>query len=274
MHADKHTVRTYLAKLGLPTEVADIYFALRLHGPQSVSGVARLSGVERTRIYRLMDELRASSLIEVEVKYKRNIFHAAPLTNVQALIARKEQELKDLQAQMVRLDEILASDRLASPATTIQSYQGPEGVKQMHWNQTRAHTETLSILYENIQIRTNLAFFERWVRVCNERGLAFRSLVGDNFIESQKKWYGRHDNERLEHWQGRYLPDSILPITYSTVIYDDVVAYYNWKDGEIFGVEIHNRQIADTQRALFEMLWRQAPPAKDYSGVELRGTSV
>jgi len=273
MHADTRTVRTYFSKIGLSEEVADIYLALRLHGPQSISELSRYSGVERTRIYRLMSELKSSSLIEVEVKYKRNVFHAAPLTNVQTLIAKKEQDLRDLQEQMVQLDELLSSDRLASPATTIQSYQGPEGLKQMHWNQTRAHTEALSILYENIQGRTNLAFFERWVQRCNERGLAFRSLVGDNFIASQKKWYGRHDNERLERWQGRYLPDAVFPITYSTIIYDDVVAYYNWKDGEIFGMEIRNQQIADTQRAVFEMLWRQALPERDYAGVELRGAS-
>jgi sugar-specific transcriptional regulator TrmB len=257
MHADKWTIRTYLAKLGLPPEVADIYLALRLHGPQSISEVARHSGVERTRIYRLLDDLKASSLVEIEVKYKRNIFHAAPLGNVQALIARREQELKDLQGQLPQLEAALSRDQLASPATVIQSYQGPEGLKQMHWNQTRSRTEAVSLLYENIQIRTNLAFFERWVQVCNERGLRFRSLFGDAFVASQKQWYSRHDNERLAHWQGRYLPASVFPITYSTVVYDDVVSYYNWKDGEIFGIEIHNQQMADAQRRVFEMLWRQ-----------------
>ncbi len=39
-------------------------------------------------------------------------------------------------------------------------------------------------------------------------------------------------------------------------------------------MEIHNRQIADAQRAIFEMLWRQAVPEKDYAGVELHGTGV
>lgn len=41
-------------------------------------------------------------------------------------------------------------------------------------------------------------------------------------------------------------------------IYDDIVSYHDWRDGEIFGIELHNRQIADTQRQFFEMLWRQA----------------
>lgn len=45
-----------------------------------------------------------------------------------------------------------------------------------------------------------------------------------------------------------------------SILYDEVIAYYNWKDGEIFGIEIYNQEMAGTQRQLFEMLWKQGQP--------------
>jgi hypothetical protein len=128
----------------------------------------------------------------------------------------------------------------------------------MLWNETKATTENLSILDENMQVNTKAAFFERWVRTCNERDLHFRGLVSERFLASQKRWYDAHNNEQLAHWHSRYVTPAQLPITHNTVIYDDVVAHYQWSDNEIFGIEIHNQDIADAQRGLFELAWKQA----------------
>lgn len=260
---DTQAVRAYFFKLGLSSEIADIYITLCAYGPQSISELARHSGVERTRIYRLQEELKASNLIEIETQYKRSIFRAAPITNLQILISKKEQEVRELQEELARLHRGLQGASLVSPATRVQVYHGSDGVKQMLWNETKARSESLSILYENMQIRTNTTFFDRWARKCNERKLTFRSIISDNFITTQKEWYKTHTNERLAHWQGRYVPDGVFLITHSTVVYDNITAYYNWKDGEVFGLEVHNQEIADVQRQFFEMLWNLGAPFND-----------
>lgn len=263
MLGDTQAVRAYFFKLGLSSEIADIYIALCAYGPLSISELARHSGIERTRIYRLQSELMASNLVEIETQYKRSVFRAAPITNLQILISKKEQEVRELHEELTKLHHELQGASLTSPATRVQVYHGVEGVKQMLWNETKSTTENLSILYENMQIRTNVTFFERWARRCNERKLTFRSIISDNFITTQKQWYQTRSNERLAHWEGRYVPDGVFLITHSTVIYEDVTAYYNWKDGEIFGIEIRNQEIADAQRQFFEMLWNLGVPFDD-----------
>jgi len=84
-----------------------------------------------------------------------------------------------------------------------------------------------------------------------------RSIVGDRFLASLQVWYSTHQNERLEGWHGRYVPDTIFKTTRSMLVHDDVVAYYGWKAGESFGVETYDQELADTQRQFFEMLWEQ-----------------
>jgi sugar-specific transcriptional regulator TrmB len=253
-------IRTYFGKLGLETGIADLYLALHTYGPQSISELSRNSGVERTRIYRLIDKLLESNLIEVETHYKRGIVKAAPIANLHILISQKEQELKSLQDELGLIEQVLARNSLSSPATRVQFYQGAEGVKQMFWNETQAKSDVLTILHENMQTKTKGKFFERWAKRCNERNVHHRSIFGEVFVAEQKDWYAHHSNERLTHWKGRYISEAAFTITHNTAIYDNVVAYYNWKDGEIFGIEMYNQEIADAQRQLFEILWEKATP--------------
>jgi len=260
MPNDSSPMREYFAKLGLGPEIAEIYLALQAYGPQSLLQLARNAKIERTRLYRILDTLAECQLVEVEELYKRKLYKAAPVSNLQGLLTKREQEIRDLQKELMVLQRDYQTSELRSPLTHVQFYRGMDGVKQMFWNQTRAKNECLSILYANMQSKSNLVFFERWVERCNSQGLTFRSIVGDNFLATQKDWYGQHDNEKLTHWQGRYLPETVLPITHSTITYDDVVAYYNWKDGEVFGLEIYNQEIATTQRHTFELFWEKAQP--------------
>jgi len=265
--SEKEATQTYFAKLGFTAEMVDAYIALHTHGPQTISELARSSGIERTRIYRILPELEKNNLIETQVDYKRGILRPAPATNLQILIARKEQELQSLQDDLPLLEKTLASEHTAgSTNSRVQFYHAEDGVKQMFWNATKASTEVTSILYQNIQIKTNSKFFDRWVTKSNERNIHFRGIVSDTFLASQKQWYGDPFEHRLQYWEARYITPTTFPIQYGITTYDNVVAHFNWNNTEIFGTEIYNQQIADTQRQFFEMLWEKATPLPSRKG--------
>jgi transposase-like protein len=260
MSIDAGVIRDYFGQLGLGHEIANLYVALYAHGAQSISELSRSSGVERTRLYRLVETLKSSNLVEVEVRYKRTILRAAPLENLQILLDKKDEELRNLRQQLPHIQQVLQQGGSAASPIKVQVYNSLEGIKQMLWNETRATAETRAILYENMQGYTNSAFFERWVRAINRDHKLHRGIVGDHFIASQKRWYARKENERVANWESRYAPADLFPITHSLVQYDDVTAYYHFVEGNVFGVEVHNEQIATTNRALFELVWRQSQP--------------
>lgn len=260
MQSTKKTIESYFTKLGMEPEVAHLYLALNQYGPQTISELSRRSGIERTRIYRLLDDLSESHLIKTKTEYKRSVLSAAPVSNLRITLIKKEDELRELRTELQEVQDALEQQQKAHNATQVHFYKGPEGLKQMLWNQTRTTSERLLILHENMQGRTNRTFFEHWVRACNERGINHRGIVSDNFVQTQKKWYSRKDNERLSRWEARHVADSVFPIKHSTIIYDNIVVYYQWRDGDISGIEIVNQEIADAQRAFFAMLWEKAEP--------------
>ncbi|HSW99046.1 MAG TPA: helix-turn-helix domain-containing protein [Candidatus Saccharimonadales bacterium] len=255
---DRDAIRTYFAKLGLEREIADLYLALHTDGPQTISALSRSAQVERTRIYRLIDKLLASNLIEVEMHYKRGVIKAAPIANLHILINQKEQELRALQDELGLVERVLARNSLSSPATRVQFYRGPEGIRQMLWNELQATDTLLGYHYQILDSGVGNAFMHRWAAEVESRGLQRRVMFGEAYVAS---WRARKPaGQRIKGIAYHYLPADVLPITHSCDVYDDVVAYYNWQDGEVFGIEIHNKQIAAAQRRLLEGLWAQSRP--------------
>jgi len=261
MTPDAAAIRTYFAKLGLEPEIADLYLSLHTHGPQSISELARSSKVERTRIYRLIDDLLASNLIEVETHYKRGIIKAAPISNIRILITQREQELHGLQDELELIEQVLARNSLSSPATRVQFYRGPEGIRQMLWNGLRAKSESIAFTYRILDEVTGKKFMERWAEEFERRKLRTRLLINDEFFKSwQDNKPGVEIQRRIKGIQYNLIPASTFKITHSSSVYDDTVTYYHWKEGEVFGVEIHNKEVADSQQQLLEMLWGKSRP--------------
>ncbi len=264
MLTDTSAIRVYFGKLGFEPEIADLYLALHAHGPQNISELSRNSKVERTRIYRLIDKLMESNLIEVESHYKRGIIKAAPITNLHILINEKEQQLKNLQDELGLIEQVLARNSLSSPATRVQFYQGPEGIRQMQWNLFRAKKDIKSVMHRPMHDVTGGAFFKRWGERWNQGDWSCHILLDDHFLKLSNKWHKDNPGNVVKNHFSRVIDASVFPIKFEMDIYDDVVAYYNWHEGEVFGIEIHNKDVANAQRIFFDMLWQKAEaPAYD-----------
>ncbi len=261
MLTDMTAVRTYFAKLGFEPEIADLYLALHANGPQTISELSRSAHVERTRIYRLIDKLMASNLIEIETHYKRGIVKAAPISNLHILITQKEQEVKNLQDELELIEQVLGRNSLSNPATRVQFYHGVSGIRQMQWNQVTSKTDCLSIIDEPINDALGKAFTTRWADALRQNNVRLRMIESPHFVEVIQKWYKRENvPELVPNHESRIIAPKVFRIAHNMDIWENVVAYCNWKDGEIYGIELYNKDIADAQRQLFEILWAQAIP--------------
>jgi sugar-specific transcriptional regulator TrmB len=255
MATDVSAIRTYFAKLGLEKEIADIYLALHTYGPQTISQLSRNAAVERTRIYRLIDQLMESNLIEVESQHKRGVIKAAPIANLHILIAQKEQELKSLQDELGLIEQVLARNSLSSSVASVQFYEGPTAAKLVRQNILHAQTEVCLILLKDIVQETDTHYATQWHTAAHEKDLQIRTLIDEQLRLSYQEKLPGADTEKV-----RFVPEQIYPVLQTTFIYDDVVASLQWQDKMTFGMEIHNSNMATAHRAYFELIWRQALP--------------
>lgn len=248
MLMDTAIIRKYFVKLGLAPEIADIYLSLYSDGPQSISALSRNSGVERTRIYRLIDQLLQSNLVETETRQRGAVIKAAPISNLQTLIDRRTEELKNLGDELDMMERLLARNSLSNPALRVQTYRGQQGVRQMLNNELSAG-DIVGYGLRATEANAGRQFLNDW-RKRLQNAVRERLLVnpGDDPADSAA---------RLDY---RVISVKTLGITGPVAIYDDVVAYYSHKENEVFGLEIISADFSAMQRQQFECLWNAANP--------------
>lgn len=253
-------IREYFAQLAFDAGMADVYIALYTGGAQSISGISRATNIERTRVYRLLDQLKGVHLVEIEVHYKRSIIRAAPVSNLRILIAQKEQEVAALRGQLDIVEQTLGKDTLSSSSTRVQFYSGYQGLKQMLWNELRAEGEILGYAHRIFEEGVGKDLILNWTDQFQSRKLRSRLLTSSEWHESWKTAGKRGSGLRVKGMQYNYLPPDVFAINHARDIYNDTVAYFQWKDGEIFGFEIYNQEIADAERQIFETFWARSRP--------------
>src|SRR5256885_3407825 len=113
-----------------------------------------------------------------------------------------------------------------------------DGIEQMIWNTLRTKKECSSYTYRSFNEIGGEKLAGRWQEEWMRKKLVFKELYSDEYLESIKQTNRERINQQSQPcFQSRYIPSSILDIQHQVDIYNDVVAYYNWHEGEIFGVE-------------------------------------
>lgn len=248
----------FVQKLGFSVEAARVYQALAIRGPMSISELSRESGVERTALYRMMDELTAKGVIDELLAYKSRRYGAADPGKIELLVEQEKQRVRTLEAGFLPFAQAVG-ELSGKRATQTRYYRGAEGIRQILWNETKAKGPQVAYTYRNLEEVVGVPFFRKYAAEIDRRGIQLRDLRSDAFLESTDKpeFVKVHINN--DAW--RYLPDSVLRLNHNMDIYDDTISIYYWEENDVFGVEIQNQKIADTQRGIFEILWKQA---KDY----------
>lgn len=251
-------IEQFLTKLGFTNEEIEIYSTLTRHGDLSILELSRKSGVQRSKIYRLVEEMTEKNLIKEVTKTSGKRLHASDPEVLEKLVYEQEENtilLKKLLPDIQRGLSGITSQ--TQPGTEMIFYRGQAGIKQMIWNTLSAKSEILGYTYRKLAEITGENFSTKWYTEYQIRKLKFRELYSDNYLKSLN---GAERPKNL--YESRYISSDILDINHQSDIYDDVVTHYNWFEGEVFGVEIHNEKVAQMQRQIFEIVWKTAnnPP--------------
>jgi len=245
-------LKTFLIKLGLDNQESDIFANLYKLGPATIFQLSKESKINRTTLYRRIEEMQQKGLLETIVEEKRLLVKAVDFAQLENLVMQKADEAEFLQKNISTIKSLLNSEYgMIQPGTKVLFYKGQEGIRQMVWHTLRAKSEIVGFTFRDLTEAVGLKFASRWHEEFLVRGLRMRDIIGDEYLNNQKKEFAYS----REVFQSRYLPSSILSIDHQTDIYDDVVAFYNWHEGEVFGVEIQNDKVASMQRQIFEILW-------------------
>lgn len=218
--------------------------------------ISRKTGIARTKVYRLLDNLIKQGLVYTAIGERGTIFKATPPSDLELLLLNKENELKKLTHALPRLQVELAS--LAATVKDehqINYYHGIEGIKQVTYNSLKTKGELLTYEMASMDAFMEHAEAEKYRQKFVDNKVYIRTLTNSTRINA---WTDVTPMVR-NYWQVRHLsPINNKPFQFEILIYNNTYAMYRYVSDEIFCIEIENRQLADMQRQIFESLWSNA----------------
>jgi sugar-specific transcriptional regulator TrmB len=271
--AVKQNILKSLFKLGIETDVAQVYLALWINSPMTVVQLSRHLDMGRNKIYRILDDLKELNLVSEIEKNKGSEFTALDYSNLRFQIEKKKENLEKAEKGFKDLlQQIPYLQNASEVSSNVIHYTGLEGLKQVNWN--LVHTEDMYRVYEVSRLSQYLEeeFAEKLRREWLQRQIYSRDLTNDTEIEGHTNF----SDFTKKYSEYRHIDLEILKIETEIYIYNNVVTVLKYDNLEynpnsIFCVEIHNEALANMQKQIYDIIWKQA---EEFEIVDDRGKRV
>ena len=254
---NKSDLTEKLNLLGLTDKEVKIYLTLLKRGELTPLELSRATEINRSTIYRILERLKELGLTEEVLDQHRIKARATKPEKLELLITQKQTELDQIKKEIPGIVEQLSVIKdTPSTATKVVYFRGKKGLQQMLWNVLKAKDEHLGYGYADWNASVGRDFAEKLRQEMINRKIYSKEIQNIDQEAAMETWTEIKDYSKF--YEGRFLPKDLVEIKHDLYIYNDVFAFYHFYEGELFGVEIHNKEIAKTQRQIFEVLWKQA----------------
>ena len=221
--------------------------ALQL-GAESVQNIARKAGINRVSVYDILERLQEDGFVQTIIKGKKRYFAAVKPEMI-------SENLKSRQALFNQLlPELTAIQAKTENKPKIMYFEGRDGVWQAFSDRIKHKPELKENLVYGSSEKLLLAYPEEYKSFTSER--IAKGIIARIIVEKSESgiWEKEKSVEHLR--QVKFLPPDIR-LGSSTVIYGDRMLTVSW-DSQI-AVIIEDKNNADNQRKIFELLWRYLP---------------
>ena len=231
-----------LTNIGLTDKEARVYLSLIETGHSVVSSIANKAKINRVTTYDILEKLKAKGLVSNFTKQGIKYFSA---TDPEVVASSFEQRAKSLSASVPSLKRL----RGETSHPRIQYFEGLEGIKAIYEDTLTSKTEILNFSNSE-EIRKIWPTYDKdYVSKRAKRRIFLKGIITAD--EAGKKVKAE---DSIYHREMRLIPKDRYNFTNEINIYNDKVAIISFTD-EIIGMIIESKEIANTQRAIFQISW-------------------
>src|SRR3989338_7100327 len=233
-----------LKEYGLSENEVQTYVTLLKMGESSVQSIARNSSLPRTTTYHLLASLKEKGLVGSIEKGAITYFQAANPKRLVELLVEKKKRIESVLPDLGKIASTIAD----KPKVII--FEGAKGIRTILQDVLEKEKEILHY-GDLISLQQALPFiFPNFIRTRVERHIPIRIMgkkeeTHEELIKTAKR----------EYRSFVFIPDTFNFKT-SIFIYKSKVAILSIKSEPYYGIVIENRDFYDTQKNMFELLWR------------------
>ncbi len=238
-----------LQAVGLDSKQSQLYVSGLQLGTAPASDYAKATGFNRITSYNLLEEMVHKGYFTV-VRKVRAKWYAPVAPEYIALEARKNAEALERVLPELRS---LQGSKYRKPR--VRFFEGWEGVRHVYEDTLTAESDLLNFANSAVVRKFWPLYDSEYVDERVKRGIYLRGIAPDD--QAGKRVHGE-DQRKLR--EIRLVPASDFDFKNEIAMYDNKVAIISFADDpqRMFGVIIESKEVAETQRQIFEMAWRYA----------------
>ncbi len=237
---------TILNELGLGENEAKVYLACLNLGPATILKIARSAEIKRTTVYSVIESLKQKGMVNIELKGFKQLYVAQDPTNLEQILERKRETLRDLMPEFSALFNLKGGESL------VKYYEGVESVKNIYTRlleKVRPHENYLVISDMDHWYKLDSVFFQKFIEKRAKLSINLRLLFLDSPLARQQK-------KIQESWGGKI---KILPkdtaMTINVVCIPSMLVLHQVVP-PITAIVIENRSIIKFMQEMFEIVWK------------------
>lgn len=243
----------FLKLIGLTKEEAIIFNSLLRLKEATVLEISQDSNIERTKVYRIIEEMKAKGLLFERLEYKKRYLKPCDISIIKEKALAEINKGKYLDKNLKNSLRKISDKTNDFLSTSVRYYHGVSGIKQVIWNQLKAKDEILTFSYRDLIEIVGRKFFKLWAEEFEKKNLRALDLRSEEFVKSTMKY----KPIRLKRDYKKYIDPAILNIISEVDIYNNTVVICDWdqKKEEIYALEIENKKLAQMYKQMFKVFW-------------------
>lgn len=250
-----------LQSIGMTITEANLYDALIRLGEASIADILSETKLKRSTAYKALYSLEKKGLLTSKDKNKKIHFQptspAKLLDLADSYYSILEKTRSDIQAI---LPSLTSAYTLSIQKPVIRMYEGIEGIKKANLEVLSEKQEILAYVYADEEIDKAMdKFWSRYYAIRKRDKIYVRSITPNNKAGIE---YKKRDAEELR--QTRLVPLEKFPINIEKNIVGNKVVFFSRREGTLMATIVENKMIADTERAIFELAWKEAERLNEF----------
>lgn len=233
-----------LQSIGLTQKESAVYMSCLELGQDSITHIAKKSGIKRPTVYLILESLQARGLINTVTKGKRTFYGGEEPQKLIGLLAEKQRSLQTV------LPFLEALNNRRSEKPKVRFYEGKEGVLRIY---EEMFEEKEMRFWGSMEV-VSKEFEEviRWfTKISDTKKIRVFDLLTDT---PRDRAYAKR--VKRPGYEIRFFPKD-LTTALDTMIGETKISL-NAFSPEPYGIIIESKAIADSMRSLWELAWRGA----------------
>ena len=234
---------TSLEQVGLTKNQVIIYISLLKLGEASAQQIIKESGLHRSRVYDGLGNLEEKGIVNSVIRDFKKYFQAVEPEKLLEFVEEKKESLRQTIPELKKLEGMKKEEIEGS------IYKGKEGLKSIHYEMIREGKDIFVLGAKGFIFSDMPYFIDNFEKQRAKKKIKMRCLWDD---EDAKK---RAEKQVLV--SGKTLPFGFASNGVVN-IFGNKVAIVLWKEKHPSGFMISNKDIADSFKRWFELLWKAA----------------